>query len=252
MIAMAGAAARNSWAAQKAPQKPAPKPAPQAEVEEEEEGDEESVAPAPAPVTEAPSRTARRRAARAAEPVSDQPASPSTWGRPATINHFGQIGISIMPGTGYRELVPYRENIHCGDRTGNINRRVCTNVLPFFLDLQLAYGVHPRVDLIVDLRVGVQRDPIPGAGHQIAVAPGIRYWVDQGVALKFYVTGQIVYDRTNYIEVSKNDIGLRNADGLMYDPIKNLGFFFQVGWTMGFSRWFRMDLDTGIGVQVRF
>jgi hypothetical protein len=38
----------------------------------------------------------------------------------------------------------------------------------------------------------------------------------------------------------------------MYDAIKNVGFFFQIGWTMGFSRWFRLELDTGLGVELRF
>jgi hypothetical protein len=174
------------------------------------------------------------------------------WGGAAEVNHFGQGGISIMPGTGYRVLVPYREGIHCGDASGNINRRVCTHILPFFLDLQLSYGLHPRLDFIVDLRFAVQKDPVPGGGHQFALAPGVRYWLDQGVALKFYATGQAIFDYTDYIEVSKSDFALRNADGVMYDAIRNVGFFFQVGWTMGFSRWYRLELDAGLGVQVRF
>ncbi len=80
----------------------------------------------------------------------------------------------------------------------------------------------------------------------------MRYWLDQGVALKFYATGQLIYDYTNYLYVSKGDFAIRNADGVMYDVIKNLGFFFQVGWTMGFVRWFRMEFDAGLGVQLRF
>ncbi len=157
-----------------------------------------------------------------------------------------------MPGTGYRVVVPYKDGIQCGDSSGNNSRRVCSHTLPFFLDLQLSYGFHPRVDLIADLRFGVQRDPAQGGGHQFALAPGVRYWLDQGVALKFYVTGQLIYDHTDYTSVNSNDFAIRNADGLMYDVVKNLGFFFQVGWTMGFARWFRMELDTGLGVQVRF
>ena len=158
-----------------------------------------------------------------------------------------------MPGTGYRVLVPYRDGLWCGDSSGNQgNRRVCTHILPFFLDLQLSFGLHPRLDLIVDLRFGVQKDPATFGSHQFALAPGVRYWLDQDVALKFYATGQVIYDHTDYIEVPKSDFALRNADGIMYDAIKNVGFFFQVGWTMGFVRWFRLELDTGLGVQVRF
>jgi hypothetical protein len=38
----------------------------------------------------------------------------------------------------------------------------------------------------------------------------------------------------------------------MYDPIRNVGFFVQFGETMAFRRWFRIDLDVGLGAQIRF
>ena len=239
MIVMAGAVARNVWAREK--------PAPVAAPDEETEGeDTDSVESTSKPTDEASGQPA--------EPPPDQAAkeSPSLLRRPAVANHAGQAGISIMPGTGYRVLVPYRENIPCGDSSGNRSRRVCTHILPLFLELQLSYGAFPRLDFIVDLRFALQKDPSPGAGHQFALAPGVRYWLDQGVALKFYATGQAVYDHTYYLYVSKSDFAIRNADGLMYDVIKNVGFFFQVGWTMGFTRWYRLELDTGLGVQIRF
>jgi len=91
-----------------------------------------------------------------------------------------------MPGTGYRVIIPYKDGIPCGDSSGNRNRRVCTHLLPFFLDLQLSYGLHPRLDLIADLRFALQQDPATFHSHQFVLAPGIRYWLDQGVALKFY------------------------------------------------------------------
>ena len=240
MIAMAGAAARKVWAGQK----PAAKAAPQAQAEGEDEWEDENASSTPAPTGKASSQPA--------EPPADQAESPPLQRRPAVINHFHQGGISLMPGTGYRVVVPYHDNLHCGDARANPNPRMCGHSLPFFLDLQLSYGFHPRVDLIVDLRFAVQTDPAPGDGHEFALAPGVRYWMDQGVALKFYATGQLIYDYTRYIEVSKSDFAIRNAEGLMYDAIKNLGFFFQVGWTMGFVRWFRMEFDAGLGVQIRF
>ena len=245
MIVVAGAVAQNVWAAEE----PAPEAAPPAAPAGADDG---TAASTSEPSGEAPRRPARRREAQAAK-ESPSKSEPWTFGRPAEINHFGQGGISIMPGTGYRVIVPYQDGIGCGDSSGNINRRVCTHILPFFLDLQLSYGLHPRVDLIVDLRFALQKDPATYRSHQFALAPGIRYWLDQDVALKFYATGQFVWDYTYYDrKVSNSDVGIRNADGLMYDAIKNVGFFFQVGWTMGFSRWFRMEFDTGLGVQLRF
>ena len=52
--------------------------------------------------------------------------------------------------------------------------------------------------------------------------------------------------------VADNDFGMRNSNGLMYDAIRNVGFYFQFGETIGFARWFRIELDAGLGVQVRF
>ncbi len=66
-----------------------------------------------------------------------------------------------MPGTGYRVVVPYKDNLACGDSSSNDNKRVCSHVLPFFLDLQLSYGLDPRVDLIVDLRFALQKRSRP-------------------------------------------------------------------------------------------
>jgi hypothetical protein len=87
------------------------------------------------------------------------------------------------------------------------------------------------------------------------VAPGIRFWLDQEVALKFYTTLQFVYDYTNFATspgIRYSDVGMRNANGLMYDPIRNVGFFVQFGETIGVMRWFRIDLDIGLGAQIRF
>jgi hypothetical protein len=245
MIVVAGAVAQNVWAAEE----PAAEAAPQTDAAGADDG---TAASTSEPSGETPRRPAKRREAQAAK-ESPSPSQPWAFGGPAEVNHFGQGGISIMPGTGYRVIIPYKDGISCGSLSDNRNRRVCTHLLPFFLDLQLSYGLHPRLDLIVDLRFALQQDPATFHSHQFVLAPGIRYWLDQGVALKFYATGQFVYDYTDYgHEVSNNDYGLRNADGLMYDAIKNVGFFFQVGWTMGFSRWFRMEFDTGLGVQLRF
>jgi hypothetical protein len=238
MIAVAGSVARNVWASDEPPPPAAPD-------EEGEEGDTDSASSTSEPADKAAGQPATTSLDRAAKE------SPSALARPPVINHAGQAGISIMPGTGYRVVVPYGD-IRCGDSSSNVSKHVCTHILPVFLDLQLSYGAFPRLDFIVDLRFAVQKDPATADSHQFALAPGVRYWLDQGVALKLYATGQAVYDHTDYIQVSKSDFALRNADGLMYDAIKNVGFFFQVGWTMGFLRWYRLEFDAGIGMQVRF
>ena len=88
----------------------------------------------------------------------------------------------------------------------------------------------------------------------------MRVWLDSDTRLKFFTTLQVVFDHTEQGQfnetlkdtVADNDFGVRNSNGLMYDAIRNVGFYFQFGETIGFARWFRIELDLGLGVQVRF
>jgi hypothetical protein len=232
--------------------------------------DSESSASAPAasqdsagPTTEEvpPTSTdeSQRKPKRKAKPVqasSEGAEAPSFFGGPAESNHKYQTGLSIMPGSGYRLIVPYKDGQNCGDSSGIQSKRVCAHSVPFFLDFQLSFGVAARADIIADIRFGLQSDPAVPGNHQFALAPGLRFWLDQDVALKFYTTLQFMFDYTDYSGsgqgISSSDYGVRNANGLMYDPIRNVGFYVQFGETIGFARWFRIDLDVGLGAQIRF
>jgi hypothetical protein len=203
-------------------------------------------------------RKPKRKAKPLAQASTEGAEQPKFFGGPAESNHKYQTGLSIMPGSGYRLIVPYKDGQYCGDSSGLQSKRVCAHSVPFFLDFQLSFGVAARADIIADIRFGLQADPaISGAGsHQFALAPGLRFWLDQDVALKFYTTLQFVYDYTDFSTalagISNSDYGVRNANGLMYDPIRNVGFYLQFGETIGFVRWFRIDLDVGLGAQIRF
>lgn len=181
---------------------------------------------------------------------------PKFFGGPAESNHRYQTGLSIMPGSGYRLIARYKDNQNCGDSSGIQSKPVCAHSVPFFLDFQLSFGVAARADIIADIRFGLQSDPAIPGNHQFALAPGLRFWLDQDVLLKFYTTLQFVYDYTDFSAagsgISSSDYGVRNANGLMYDPIRNVGFYVQFGETIGFARWFRIDLDVGLGAQIRF
>jgi hypothetical protein len=247
MMAVALAVAHNAWAAEDAEAAAAPATG--------SVDDSATAADADSEVEEALAR--RRHKAKTAVAAPAQPAEEKTavFGGPAQVNHKFQTGLSIMPGTGYRLIVPYKEGQFCGDSSGINSKRVCANYVPVFLDFQLSFGVAARADLLLDLRFGLQSDPaIPGS-RQFAVSPGVRFWLDQEVTLKFFTTLQFVYDYTNFSNsggVRSTDVGMRNANGLMYDPIRNVGFFVQFGETIGLMRWFRIDLDVGLGAQIRF
>ena len=51
--------------------------------------------------------------------------------------------------------------------------------------------------------------------------------------------------------IKNNDFGVRNANGLMFEVMRNFGFYIQFGETVGFVRWLRFEIDGGAGVQAR-
>lgn len=179
---------------------------------------------------------------------SISPAPTPDWG--PTYHHKGQFGLSLMPGSGYRMIVPYEDGIDCGDAESS-GKRVCTARSPTFIDAELSYGITTRLDLVVAARFGIEKDFT--RTRQFALMPGLRIWLDQDDALKFFTMLQAVLDSTDQQgNQSKSDYGARVGLGFMYDPIRNLGFYAQLGATFGFKRWFRIEADMGAGVQVRF
>jgi hypothetical protein len=173
--------------------------------------------------------------------------------RPPTVDHRHQVGLSLMPGIGYRMIARYDERQSCLDSSGDDSKWVCTSGVPAFLDVQLSYGTTPRLDVMADVRLGLALDDAPGVGRALALAPGIRLWLDREVRLKFFTTLQFLYDATKQgqARVRNSDFGLRNANGLMYDALRNLGVYAQFGENVGVVRWFRIEVDVGVGLQVR-
>jgi hypothetical protein len=167
--------------------------------------------------------------------------------RQASLLHKNQLGIAVMPGIGFRGVFPYQEMINCGQQ----GKRVCTGLLPFFMDVQPSFGFAEHWDVLVDMRFGVATDFT--SSHQFAIAPGLRYWVDPELPFKFYATIQGVFDATAQPDpkLKDNDFGIRNANGFMFEVMRNLGFYFQFGETLGFVRWLRFEIDGGVGVQAR-
>ena len=167
--------------------------------------------------------------------------------RAPSLSHVYQLGLAVNPGIGYRVIAPYQENIDCGQQA----KRVCTGLLPFYLDTQASFGFAQHWDVLVDLRFGILSDFTHS--HEFAVAPGVRYWVDPDQSVKFYATMQGVYDATAQDNplVRGNDFGVRNANGFMFEVMRNLGFYVQFGETIGFARWLRFEIDGGVGVQAR-
>lgn len=167
--------------------------------------------------------------------------------RQASLLHKYQLGIAVLPGVGFRGIAPYDDGINCGQQA----KRVCTGMLPFFMDVQPSFGFAEHWDLLVDLRFGIDSDFT--RSRQFAIAPGVRYWVDPELPFKFFATIQGVFDATAQSDprLQDNDFGVRNSNGFMFDVMRNLGIYVQFGETLAFRRWLRFEIDGGVGVQAR-
>src|SRR4051812_44186986 len=197
--------------------------------------DEEPAPPAPA--ASAPAPAPEPAAAPDARAASTTPDTTMVFERPpkqfpklrqASLLHKYQLGIAVLPGVGYRGIFPYQENINCGQTA----KRVCTSALPAFLDVQPSFGFAQHWDVLFDLRFGLATD-FTGS-HQLAVAPGVRYWVDPDDNAKFFATIQVAYDTTAQNDPAlshNNDFALRNSNGFMFEVMRNFGAYIQFGET---------------------
>jgi hypothetical protein len=87
----------------------------------------------------------------------------------------------------------------------------------------------------------------------LALAPGIKYYIDAEDRLKFFVTLQLAVDFTGQLAgVPTTDVGMRNAAGLQFDVNRFLGVWLQLGDTLAFRRYFRFELDAALGIEGRF
>jgi len=167
---------------------------------------------------------------------------------PPSLSHDRQLGIAVSPGTGFRVLFPYQEGIYCGE----IGKRVCSARLPAYLDVQASFGFTAHWDVLAELRLGLEDDF--ARTRAVAVIPGVRYWVDPSQRIKFFTTLQLDVDLTEQHNraLTGYDLAVHNGNGLMFEVMRDLGFYVQLSETIGFVRWLRFEIDVGAGVQARF
>jgi hypothetical protein len=167
---------------------------------------------------------------------------------PPSLSHERQFGIAVLPGTGFRVLFPYQESVYCGE----IGKRVCSARLPAYLDLQASFGFTAHWDVLAEVRRGLEDDF--ARTRAVAVIPGVRYWVDPSQRIKFFTTLQLDVDLTEQHNhaLTGYDLAVHNGNGLMFEVMRDLGFYVQLSETIGFVRWLRFEVDVGAGVQARF
>jgi hypothetical protein len=183
---------------------------------------------------------------------------------PADLSHKGQVQASVRIPIGLRAIATYDNMIYCGDTDPQAAfnfASVCTGRAPFSLDFELGYGVGRQIDLILELRVGLESDfgvsPTAAAGPRMFhVSPGARFFFSEGGRTKLFTTAQLVIDLAGYEDDDGSgrgtDVGVRNLSGLWFDLARTYGVYVFVGETASFARWMRFELEGGIGVSGRY
>jgi len=177
--------------------------------------------------------------------------------------HLGQAMLSLRTAVGLRALVPYDGADYCGQsdpQTSSGNAAVCTGRAPMSLDLEAAYGVDRKVDLLLEVRLGLESDFGATAGsdgpRMFHFAPGARFFFSDSPTMKLFTTGQLVIDFAGYDDVAGEgrgaDFGVRNMNGLWFDIKDNYSAYVYVGETLTLARWLRFELEGGVGVAYRY
>jgi hypothetical protein len=179
-------------------------------------------------------------------------------------SHKGQVSVSARFGVGMRAIVAYDENDYCGDTdssTATGNAPVCTGRAPLSLDLEVGYGIAHRAEAFLELRVGIEGDfgsssVLAEGPRMFHISPGVRFFFNDSKTVKLFTTAQAVFDFSGYQDsagMSRGaDLGVRNLNGLWFDLDRAYGIYAYFGETATFSRWLRVELEAGIGLQGRY
>jgi hypothetical protein len=200
-------------------------------------------------------------AATAAAAMPVPPPAPAE--EPESTDHRRQFGLSARFAYRLRGIATYDNEDYCGERsaeTGSGFAAVCMERAPMTLDLELSYGIARRKELLVEFRLGLERDfgAFPGAEgpRPLLIAPGARFFFSEAKTAKLFTTIQGVLDFSGYEDASGEgrgmDYGFRNVSGLWFDLHHAYGFYIFMAETLTFQRWLAGELELGVGFQGRY
>lgn len=191
-----------------------------------------------------------------------EPAPPMEVGSKRA-GHYKQFGLSAQIVSGSRFIKTWDPADYCGDRgeSSTGNAVYCFSRVPVTLDLTATYGVRPHIELMLEIRFGLERDfgstSTSGAGPRLRhYSPGVRFFFNDKGLLKFFSTAQIALDTTGYEDASNEsrgvDYALRNANGIFLDFHDAYGAYVFFGEELEFKRWLEAGLEIGFGIQGRY
>jgi hypothetical protein len=197
-----------------------------------------------------------------ADEAAAMPAPPQPVGS-LRAGHHKQIGLSAQIVSGSRFIKTWDPADYCGDRgeSSTGNAVYCFSRVPVTLDLTASYGIRPHLELMFEMRFGLERDfgstSNSGDGPRLRhYSPGVRFYFNDKGVMKFFSTAQIALDATGYRDASGDsrgvDFALRNANGIFLDFHDAYGAYVFFGEELEFKRWLEAGLELGIGIQGRY
>jgi hypothetical protein len=205
-------------------------------------------------------------------PAKDDAAAPATTTPPVTVDdktvppasfHKGQIGVSARLDVGAYAIATYDSKYYCGtvDTTAlHGYAPVCAGRSPISLGLEGSYGVAKHVELVLELRLGLEKDfggaPGMDGPRPLFLAPGARFFFSEAKRTKLFVQPEVVFDLTSYKDSAGasrgNDFGFRGLEGIWLDLHRTYGIYAYVGETLEFVRWIDAGFEAGVGFQGRY
>ena len=178
-------------------------------------------------------------------------------------SHKGQLELSARLAVGLRGIIPYDKMVYCGDTDSMAQfgfAPVCTGRAPFSIDFELGYGVARQIDLLLEIRLGIEADFGRSAGtggpRMLHFSPGARFFFSDAGKSKLFTTVQLVIDASGYQDAVGaklgTDVGVRNLSGLWFDLGRAYGIYVFIGETATVARWLRFELEAGVGIQGRY
>src|SRR5262245_17119677 len=79
----------------------------------------------------------------------------------ADLSHDKQVELSARIALGLRGIATYDENVYCGETDSSQSTglaRVCTGRAPVAIAFEFGYGIRRAIDLIAELRIGIEQD----------------------------------------------------------------------------------------------
>ena len=176
--------------------------------------------------------------------------------------HKGQFGLSARLSLGAQAIATYHSD-YCGTvdtSAQNGNAPVCAGRSPVSLGFEASYGVSKTADLVLELRLGLEKEfgPTPNTDgpHPLFLAPGARFYFSEAARTRLFVQPEVVFDFTGYKDASGNsrgaDFGFRGLEGIWLDVHKTYGMYAFVGETLEFVRWIDANFEAGVGFQGRY